>query len=56
LIADDSSFPDVGGSNLTARPGADAFGIAQQPKMSVEGINISTELRRGQWTFLRSER
>jgi len=34
--------PDVGGSNLAARTAADAFGIAQQPRLTVEGINIGT--------------
>ena len=37
-----SGAPDVGGSNLAARTAADAFGIAQQPKLTVEGINIGT--------------
>ena len=37
-----SGAPDVGGSQLTGRYQVDSFGIAQQPKLSVEGINITT--------------
>jgi hypothetical protein len=34
--------PDVGGSSLTGRYQVDAFGVAAQPKLSVEGINTTT--------------
>ena len=34
--------PDVGGSSLTGRYQVDAFGVAAQPKLTVEGINTTT--------------
>ena len=33
---------DVGGSSLTGRYQVDAFGVAAQPKLTVEGINTTT--------------
>ena len=37
-----SGAPDVGGSSLAGRYQVDAFGVAAQPKLTVEGINTTT--------------
>lgn len=34
--------PDVGGSRMASRPSMETYGVEAQPKLEVEGINIST--------------
>ena len=34
--------PDVGGSRMASRPAMETYGVEAQPKLEVEGINIST--------------
>lgn len=37
-----SGAPDVGGSAMTARSSMQSFGVAGQPRLDIEGINVTT--------------
>jgi hypothetical protein len=34
--------PDIGGSKMAQRPDMSSYGVVAQPKLEVEGINITT--------------